>query len=372
MNENGASAALLALAGGDDRKLDELCGWLAQRGDIGERYLLNDLRGEARSSAKPSGDGGLNTLLDNLANRADSLLVAFFPTAKTSEVFELPNALLGPSGELASAAPSERALDAWPADNATLAVLTRHPAQGRLGAIRTAAWLQTVLGAIGLASYAYSQTLTPLARCPVHGTAMFLSTPDGIPDVVDHAAVQSESGPPTAILAELLSSQNTRELLLDATARTPSDLPQQRLTTAARWLQIAASAVGTADAMIALGIALETITGDSLKGAIVERVTKRSAVFLSSGAPFDERGDIYFDELKRAKKFYELRSRVAHGQFDEWATDQDVGDDDRNEFHRFVLDVALGFRRHTRDRNIRNTDDFTNWWKRVELDGLFA
>jgi Apea-like HEPN len=369
MNERGASEALRALAQGDCRKLVELCAWLSQDEAIATRYLATDLADAAKKAATNAGDGGLSALLNDLRNRPNSLLVAFFPTAAASEVYEVPGARIGPAADLVSAAPTEQARAVWPDKGDILTVVTNHPAQGRLGAIRTAAWLQTVLGAIGLTAYARSQTVAPLALCPALSTAMFLSTANGEPYPVDLAALNS---PPASDLSELISEGYWRDLLLDATARVPTDLAQHRLTLAARWLQIATSAIGTADALVALGIALETITGDEVKGAVVERIAKRAAVFLANTAPAEERGDVYYDELRRAKKLYDVRSRVAHGQYDEWTADQPHGDFNRNEFHRFVLDVALAFRRHARERNMRDTRDFMNWWKRVELEGIFA
>jgi len=372
MKEDGARAALRAAAAGDESELGDLSTWLAAQDGIVGRYLVCDLQDAARTAATPVRDGGLGQLLNELRNRSDSVLAAFFPGSSASELFELPGALIGPAEALAARAPSEQALSAWPEDATTLAILTRHSSQGRLGAIRTAAWLQTVLGAIGLATYDRFQTITPLAPSASLGTAMFLSTANGEPQRVDRVALLAPGPPPTTGLSDLMAGDASRELVLDATARAPEDLVQQRLTLAARWLQLAASAISTADALVALGIALETIAGDDTKGAVVERVTKRAAVFLASGAPPDERGDIYFEELKHAKKLYELRSRAAHGQYDEWAADQAKDDASREEFHRFVFDVALGFRQHARAHNMGDLEDFKAWWKRAELDGYFA
>jgi hypothetical protein len=372
MNDRGASAALQAVATGDNSKLHEVAEWLSARDGITGRYLAGDLHEAVRSAASSSDDGGLKALLADLVGRPDSVLAAFFPGSRAPGVFELPGALIGPAGDLAARAPSESALDLWPEDASTLAVLAYHRAQGRLGAIRTAAWLQTVLGAINLAAYARSQTLAPIALCPAFGTAIFLGTARGEAHPVDRAALLSPGPPPAAELAKLMVVGESRDLLLDATARVPSDLAQYRLTLAVRWLQLAASAISTADALVALGIALETITGDDSKGAVVERITKRAAIFLAAEAPADERGDIYYEELKRSKKLYELRSRAVHGQYDEWAADQPKGDAGREEFHRFVLDVALGFRRHARERKMRDAEDFKTWWKRAELEGVFA
>jgi hypothetical protein len=182
----------------------------------------------------------------------------------------------------------------------------------------------------------------------------------------------SPGPPPSTELGEIMADADSLALVLDATARDPIDFAQQRLTLAARWFQLAASAISAADAFVALGVALETITGDESKSLVIERITKRAAVFLAVTAPESEREDVYYDELKRAKKLYDLRSRAAHGQFDEGAADQPATDTDREEFHRFVLNVALGFRVHARQRNMRHGEDFANWWKRVELEGMFA
>lgn len=372
MNETGAASALQALSVGDESKLDELCAWLSEQENIAGRYLTEDLRQAANHAASGGALDLLGSLVDELVGRPDSVLVAFFDNSRATEVFELPSALIGPASELLDSAGSQQAKIAWPDHGDALTVLARHPAQGRLGAIRTAAWLQTVLGAIGLAAYARSHTLAPLVLCPALGTAMFLSTPTGTPDPIDRAALLSPGPPPPAELAELMADPDSRELLFDATARVPTDLAQQRLTLAARWLQLAASAISTADAFVALGIALETITGDASKSVLVERITKRSAVFLARSASPDERDDVFYVELKRAKTLYDLRSRAAHGQYDEWKENQRAGDKNREDFHRFVLDVVLGFRNHARERNMRTNEDFENWWKRVELQGLFS
>jgi hypothetical protein len=69
---------------------------------------------------------------------------------------------------------------------------------------------------------------------------------------------------------------------------------------------------------------------------------------------------------------YELRSRAAHGQYDEWNVDQAKADAGRTELHRFVLDVCLGLRRHARERGMKDEADFDKWWARVEIKGAFA
>jgi Apea-like HEPN len=372
MNETGAAGVLKALAAGDESRLQDLCEWLSRQENIDGRYLFGDLSDAARRAASSSSDGGLRSLLEDLGGRADSMLVAFFPASRASGgTIELPGAIIGPAGELLSVV-SEAAQALWPTDPNTLAILARHPAQGRLGAIRTAAWLQTVLGAVGLAAYARSRTLAPLVLCPAVGTTIYVSSQDGTAHPVDSAAMPSPRGPSTAELADLIADSEAHALLLDATARSPADLAQQRLTLAARWLQLAASAISTADAFVSLGIALETITGDASKSVVVERITKRAAVFLAFAVSPDDREDVFYDELKRAKRLYDLRSRAAHGQYDEWSSDQRTGDADREDFHRFVLDVALGFRTHARERNFRLVEDFDKWWKRAELQGMFV
>jgi hypothetical protein len=166
MNENGASAALRAAGAGKLDKLPGLAKWISEQDGIAGRYLVPDLYAAAASGATDAADGGLTDLLHDLRNRPDSLLAAFFPSPASGETFELPRATIGPAEELSKLAPSERARAAWPADGTQLAVITHHPAQGRLGAVRTAAWLQTVLGAISLASYARFQRIAPLAACP--------------------------------------------------------------------------------------------------------------------------------------------------------------------------------------------------------------
>lgn len=373
MNENGASAALRAAAAGNIDKLPALAKWLSDQDGIAGRYLATELRAVALSAATGTEDGGLGDLLRELRDRPNSVLAAFFPSPASAEIFELPGATIGSAEELRKLAPSEEALAAWPADGSLLTVIAHHPAQGRLGAVRTAAWLQTVLGAIGLASYARFEGIAPLAACPALGTAVYLSTESGEPDPVDRVALAAPGPLPATDLAELLTESDSLELVADATALDPRDLAQQRLTLAARWLQLAASAISTADALVALGIALETIAGDGSKGNVVERITKRAAVFLATRADQDERSDVYYDELDRAKKLYDLRSRAAHGQYDEWSEDQLKGDAGRDEFHRFVLDVALAFRAHARERNMQDDADFKKWWKRAEgPDGLFC
>jgi hypothetical protein len=373
MNENGASAALRAAAAGNMDKLPVLAEWISEQDGIRGRYLASDLCAAAANAATRAEDGGLTELLHDLRNRPDSLLAAFFPSPASGGTFELHGATIGSAEELSKLAPSESALTAWPTDRAVLAVIAHHPAQGRLGAVRTAAWLQTVLGAISLASYARFQRLAPLAACPAFGTAVYLSTQSGEPDPVDRAALSAPGPPPASDLAELLAEPGSCELVADATALNPKDLAQKRLTLAARWLQLAASAISTADALVSLGIALETIAGDESKGAVVERITKRAAVFLATRAGEEERTDVYYEELGRARKLYELRSRVAHGQYDEWTEDQLRGDAVRQEFHRFVLDVALAFRAHARERNMGDSADFKKWWKRAEgPEGLFC
>jgi hypothetical protein len=170
----------------------------------------------------------------------------------------------------------------------------------------------------------------------------------------------------------LFADEEAKDIIADASARTARDLVQARLTLAARWLQAASSAVSAADAFVSLGVALEIVAGDRSKAAVIERVTRRAATFLAGGAPEEDRDDLYFEELRRAKHFYDLRSRAAHGQYDDRSADHTAADADRQAFHRFVADVCLGFRRHARERRMLDDDDFDRWWTRVEIKGIFA
>lgn len=371
MNERGAAAALESLSAGSEEQLDGLCSWLAEQDGVAGRYLARDLAAAVRTIAKTDASSAimLESLLETLRGRPDSVLVARFSGTAARETYRLDGAAVGPTGTLAE----EFAfvpLGAWPAHPERLAVVITHPSQGRLGAIRTAAWLQTVLGAISLAAYSISSDLTSVAAGPPMESAVFIDGQAGSGEALDTAARFS----PNALedLAIVFENEAVFNLLSDATARVPVDLAQGRLTLAARWLQVASSAVSTPDALVALGIALETITGDDTSGAVVERVTKRSATFLAARASRDDRVDVYQDELKRAKRLYGLRSRAAHGQYDEWTSDQAEGDRSRSELHRFVLEVCLGFRQHARERNMADVEDLKRWWSRVEIEGIFA
>lgn len=373
MNEKGASDALRRIAAGNETGLGDLVKWLLQRSDIAERYLPLDLEEAARARASESADGGLAALLDDLTNRPDSWLLAFFPSGKSSDlVLDLPYARIGPASALFSEMPNPLGQEMPAEAGDTLAILTRHNAQGRLGAIRNAAWLQTVLGALGLAAFAHSNMVAPIVLCPVLGRAIFVDGFSGVADEVGRAALLAPELASTQQIASLLSNADAKSVVLDGTALSPADLVQQRLTLAARWFQLASSASSTADAVISLGIALEVLTGDQETIQVTDKIIRRSALFLASAAPADDRADVYFDELKRAKKLYGFRSRVAHGRYDEWNSNQSVADSERMEFHRFVFEVALGFRRHARERNMKDDKDFVTWWKRVEIEGISA
>lgn len=369
MNERDAARVLRRLADGDEPHLDEFMRWLSAREAISGRYLIDDLKDSARAAADDSEDAGLRALLNHLELQPDSELIAFFPGIQVAGVYALAGAKIGSTAAVVATLSSPQT--SWPQYSDALAVVIRHPAQGRLGAVRATAWLQTVLGALGLAAYASSRTIAPFALCPAIGEAFYLSTANGEP-ISAHREALPVHGWYQADVDDLFANSELRTLLEDSTARNPDDLVQRRLTLAARWIQLATSAVDTADAYVALGIALETLTGDRNKGAVVEKVKKRAAIFLASQAAEHERDDVYFDHLKRAGQFYDLRSIVAHGQYDSQTNNQSEADKQRDEFHRFVLDVALAFRLYARKRNMLTIEDFNKWWKRTELVGVFA
>jgi hypothetical protein len=369
VNERGASLALEAAAGGDHGKLPLLTGWLAERDGIAGRYLPSDLEEAASRAAED--DTGLEELVKNLKSPPDSVLVTFFPGTEAREVIEVEGAAIGPAEKLADYAPAG-APSEWPDGTPVLAILTHHPAQGRLGAVKTAAWLQTILGAVLIASYAKTGQLLPLGRSPAVGSALYYSGSACPGEQVERAALAAPGPPAATELAELEASEESLALIADAASKQPSDLAARRLTLAARWLQLAASAITTADAFVSLGIALETIAGDSEKSSVQERVTQRSAIYVVNSLPPEERPDAYEEQTAAAKRFYELRSRASHGQYAERDGEREQDETARAEFHRFVLNVALGFRDHSRQRQMRDTADLERWWKRAKLEGLFS
>ena len=146
MNDRGASAALQAIAAGDDSKLDELCSVAVASRRIAGRYLAGDLREAAGALPPHAGDGGLSSLLSGpggpARQRARRVLpgLASARSLRASRRADRPRRRAGIRRSV-----RERAR--------RLARGRRHarcarspPAQGRLGAIRTAAWLQTVSG----------------------------------------------------------------------------------------------------------------------------------------------------------------------------------------------------------------------------------
>lgn len=377
MNEQGAANALEAAAQGDKDKLGPLSAWLAGHEELGGRYLASDLLAVLRQTAAAHAISDrtpreeLESLVEELAGRGDSLLAAVFDSPAASQVLKTDGAIIGSARSVAAELGAALPAGLLEADPDDLAIVVSHPAQGRLGAVRAAAWLQTVLGAIGLAAYATTKNLCPVAVCPTLARASYTGA-GGAGLTTIEAATRFPTDGTAAHLEQLFADESSVGLIADASARFPEDLVQARLTRAARWLQAASSAVSTADAFVSLGVALETVTGDRKSSAVIERVTKRAATFIASGEPDEERDDIYYDQLRRAKRFYDLRSRATHGQYDDRTADQGKGDADRRDFHSFVADVCLGFRRHARERQMLDEEHFDRWWSRVEIKGVFA
>ena len=371
MNKNQATSALRRVCEGSKGEIGELCSWLSKNSMLSEKYLLDDLCLAVERLAIEFGNIDLENLTNRLDSRPDSFLAAYFPDYKISEVIELDGARIGPASGLVDDVPPEIVRRAWPNDPSMLVILTAHPAQGRLGAMRTAAWMQTILGAIGLVAYSNTGSISPFAPSSGFSSAIFFSASDGETHPIERVALPAPSPKPES-LDPLLAKPDARQLLLDATARVPTDLAQRRLTQAAWWMHLAGTTISTADALVALGIALETLTGDDNKQNVVDKVTRRAAVFVASSAEPEERTDIYYEQLKKAAGYYDLRSRAAHGRYDHWNEDEASIDRLRSDFHRFVCDVALGFRGHTRERNMRDVDDLIRWWKRVGIEGIFA
>ena len=371
MNKKEAAGALRRVCEGSKDEIGELCTWISKNSLLSEKYLFDDLCLAVERLATESDEIDLEQLNNHLDGRPDSFLAAFFTDYKISEVIDLDCARIGPASGLVNDVPPEIVHREWPNEPSMLMILTGHPAQGRLGAMRTAAWMQTILGAIGLVAYSKSGSISPVAASPGFSSAVFFSASDLETYPIERIALPAPSIGPES-LDELLAEPDGRQLLLDATARVPSDLAQRRLTQAVWWLHLASTTISTADALVALGIALETLTGDDSKQHVVEKVTKRAAVFAADSADPHERADVFYEQLKKALEYYDLRSRAAHGRYDHWNEDEARIDGLRSDFHRFVCDVALGFRGHTRARNMRDVDDLMRWWKRVGIEGIFA
>ena len=226
--------------------------------------------------------------LGELVTDAETRLVAFFPQAQLDGSFSLDGAQLGPAKAIAETARIDPPVESGETGS-ELGVMIRDPRGGRLGAVHAVGWLQTVLGALGLAAYDRWQGLGPVATCPSQASACLVAAGDEPPVDVDIGAALFRDTPgqrEARRLADRIREPEAHPGRHRSRAKRPCPTPSDGHRALAT--DCLDPAIRAADALVALGVALESLTGDDNKGAVLERVTKRAATFLAIAFPAGE------------------------------------------------------------------------------------
>lgn len=217
-----------------------------------------------------------------------------------------------------------------------LAILIELEACGRLAARTGIARLREVLGALYYAAILTGQTpgLQPNA-------------PGDLPPGTFLVGPSTSA----ALSADLLRGEGLKRLDLrslaaggfadfdSAIATGWGTFARARIATGLAWLQRGIDSVSPLDSVLALGVALESVIGDTTSRDVMTILTRRLPFLLLPRGPALERLDV----IERTKTFYEYRSRVAHGRLSR--EDETRGDfvEHRREFATFVARTIAAF-----------------------------
>jgi hypothetical protein len=166
---------------------------------------------------------------------------------------------------------------------------------------------------------------------------------------------------------ELLGDDDAREFVLDCLQREPFDLVGRRLRQAAPWIQSAFDALAFPEAVLGLGVALESLIGSEGTSDVVRTVGVRTAFLLRVGETPAERALSASDWRTKASALYKARSTVAHGRYEPGTLDTVREAKIRNEFESLVCTVAAKFRAEGRRCEWQTDKDLKAWQEQLEL-----
>jgi len=374
VSEQAAAAALMKLAGspGDVDARAKVVRWLlgdkliADRVDEADAEHLVD-EAAARTTAGTEA-AVLAELKAGLEASPGTTLIALFRFPKVRQVWDFGPVRFGPPALVID----ERVVPAtgsWgaSASAAAFAVRVDEPAIGTRGSRRALEWLRAGLGALYLAGRLNGGGAdTRLGPVPADELApsVFVGPVGSLGCLVEVLRV------PATVPLELdalLAAEEASALVLDCLQSEPADLVQHRLRQAAPWIQFSFDALSFPDAVLGLGVALESLVGAENTSDVVRTIGMRAAFLLREGDTPAERALTGSDWQIKAKSLYKARSTVAHGRYEEGALSQAKEREIRHDFEDLVCRIATTFRAEGRRHNWLTDKDLKNWQEQLEL-----
>ena len=379
MSELGTGIALRSLAAtGEAKHRDKVLRWLVLQQGIGDRWHQLDLAERIDATAdllrREVGDTApahdvqgappqldeptvrhLRGLVADLADAQADWLIAVCGHARTTRGHAFDDVTFGPLSavrdDLRPVAPGE--------EGQALAITVAPNACGREAAVRGTERLRQALGALYLAAVVAGQRAPSGTRIgDGFPPAIYLTAPGRGGSLLTPDAVAGLSAEPLDA-DEILSASDSVALMGEILARDRHDLAQERLPRGAAWLQRGFDAISFADAVLALGVALECVIGDESAGHTVENVSRRCSLLLVE----DDNPLKRLDVSKQARRLYDWRSRVAHGRFEPAGQDAAELESVRHEFASFVSRVTAAFADKARAERWQKYDDLRDWYE---------
>jgi hypothetical protein len=359
--------AKVAEAGIGDSATEKLCRLLLNRDTINKRFDASDLvpqiAGAASRVAKGAEpDTAFNELVETLERAPGTLVLAAFSAPPVNGTFKVGQAVFGPLELLLE---DERLKSlrgrSGSCERGVFGILVEEETAGMRGSRRALQTMRRALGGLYLAGRARGAD-TRIGPLPADdlNPAVFVGPPGELEGLVHRLRIPES----VAIDVDQLLGDAEGRALIDDCVEGSADFVAERLAAAAAWAQVGFDALVYAEAVLALGIALEALIGGDRGGDTVSIVSKRTAFLLRTGED-EARALSAYDWSERTKKLYGERSNVAHGRYAEG----DVAKEAvlRHEFEDLVFRVALEFRTVGRSEPWSDEKDIRAWQLRLEL-----
>jgi hypothetical protein len=373
VSEQAAATALTKLAASSDdtNARAKVVRWLLADDTIRLRIDETDLErlvDDVAEHLTGSATDEIARLKTGLATAEPTTIVALFRHPKAQGLWDIPPVRFGPVSRVVGG-DAIPASGSWGAgsDAARFAIRVDEPAIGARGTNQALDWLRAVLGALYLAGRVNGggadTRLGPVATDEL-APAVFIGAAGSLGCLAEAMRL------PTAVpldIDELLDSTDAQALISDCLERAPATLVQRRLRQAAPWIQFAFDALSFPDAVLGLGVALESLIGSESKADVVRTIAMRTAFLLREGATTSERALSGSDWRKKATSLYDARSTVAHGRYEQGALSQAKERQIRLEFEELICRVAINFRRQGMEHSWMTDKDLRIWQEQLEL-----
>jgi hypothetical protein len=359
--------AKVAAVGISDAATEKLSRLLLKRDAIKKRFDASDLVPQiavaaSRVSAGMTADAAFYELVETLERAPGTIVLAAFSAPLITGTFEVGKAVFGPlPGLLDDERVESLRGRGGSCESGVFGILIEEEAAGMRGSRRALETMRRALGGLYLAGRA-SGADTRIGPVPADdlNPAVFVGPPGALEGLV-HTLRIPES---VAIDVDQLLLDADCRALVEECVNGSADFVADRLASAAAWMQLGFDALAYAEAVLALGIALEALIGSDQAGETVSVVSKRTAFLLRTGTG-EARALSAYDWSERTKKLYGERSNVAHGRYTAGDIAKEFGL--RKEFEDLVSRVALEFRTVGRRASWSSEKDIRDWQLKLEL-----